>query len=348
MTDHIADRHPIERQILENTGRGQKEYAFDEGHNPRRPIDYWFQESDEGAILFVVFYAQACRWSRCLGCNLPAKCSSKHVGFRELMAQTDYLLSQPEVVSRFPELRKVILSNNGSVLDEQTFSSTALIYLIARLNLHLPKLAVLTMETRIEYVDAPELEFIARALKEGETPTTLELAIGFEAFDDHIRNDVFSKGLQLAQFETLCQMIARYQFRLKCYFMQKPVPDLSDEAAVQDIWRAIDYLSAKSRQYQVPINMHLNPTYVAYGTVLERRFRMGEYSPPRLHDVARAALHAEGKPISVFLGLSDEGLACEGGSFIRPGEQALVAKLEGFNRTQDYALLRNISAASAQ
>ena len=44
-------------------------------------------------------------------------------------------------------MRKIIVSNNGSVLDEVTFSSTALIYLMAKLNLHLPNLAVLTLET---------------------------------------------------------------------------------------------------------------------------------------------------------------------------------------------------------
>ena len=47
---------------------------------------------------------------------------------------------------------------------------------------------MLTIETRPEHVDFEELEFIARALKESEGETKLEIAIGFEAFDDDIRN----------------------------------------------------------------------------------------------------------------------------------------------------------------
>lgn len=344
MGDQDFNHDSVTRQILRGTRAAGKDHAFDDAHDPSRPADYWFQESDEGPILFVVFFSQACRWSRCLGCNLPARMSSRHVPFPALMAQVDYLFQQPDIVQRAPTLRKIIVSNNGSVLDEATFSSTALIYLMAKLNLHLPNLEVVTLETRLEYVDLPELEFLARALREGQTPTELELAIGFEVFDDRIRNEVFHKGLQLHQVDELCGMLARYGFHLKCYFMQKPVPGMSDAEAVQDIQRAIDYLTELVRRHRTRINLHLNPTYVAFGTALERSFHGGEYCPPRLADVAQAALHAEGKPITLFVGLSDEGLACEGGSFVRPGDEALIAALEAFNRTQDFAGLKTTLA----
>jgi radical SAM enzyme (TIGR01210 family) len=337
----------IENQILDATRWAQKDYKFNEAHDPNRPADLWFQESGEGQILFVVFYTQACRWSRCLGCNLPTKMSRKHVSYRALMAQIDWLFSQPEVIQRYHTLKKVIVSNNGSVLDEKTFSSTALMYLIAKLNLHLPNLSVLTLETRVEYVDPAELEFMARALQEGETPTNLELAIGFEAFDEHIRNGLFNKGLSLERLEGLCGLMAPYGYQLKCYLMQKPVPGMTDEQAIQDIHQAIDYLSRKATQYGVRINLHLNPTYAAFGTALERSFRKGEYSPPRLSDVARAALHGEGKDVSIFLGLSDENLAVEGGSFIRPGDEVVIEKLEQFNRIQNYSLLREVAASGS-
>jgi radical SAM enzyme (TIGR01210 family) len=334
--------HKIEWQILEGTRKGSKDYAFDDAHDPQRPADLWFQRSDEGEILFVVFYSQACRWSQCLGCNLPSRMSKRHIDFQALMAQVDHVFNHPDVVRRFSTLRKVIVSNNGSVLDEATFSSTALMYLVAKLNTHLPHLSVLSLETRVEYVDLAELEFLARALREGATPTVLELAVGFEAMDDRIRNHVFRKGLELDRFEGLCRMLAAHQFHLKCYFMQKPVPGMSDAAAIADVQHALRYLCGLSRTHGLKINFHLNPTYVASGTVLEDSFRAGEYAPPRLRDVARAVLAAEGTDLSVFIGLSDEGLACAGGSFVRAGEEALVAGLEAFNRTQDYGALRQI------
>ena len=328
--------------ILQATRAAGKTYSFNESHDPTQPWQTWFQESDEGTILFVVFYSQACRWSRCLGCSLPAQMSLREVSYRALMAQIDHLFSDPEILRRRDTIRKVIVSNNGSIFDQETFSSTALMYLLAQLNIHLPHMAVLSLETRVEYVDIAELEFIARTLAEGDTPTQLELAIGFEAFDDEIRNDVFNKGLPLLAFEQFVQKVAPYGYRLKCYFMQKPVAMMTDEAAVADIHNGIDYLSGIADRHGVPINMHLNPTYVTAGTPLEREFRQGRYAPPRLEDVARSVRYASGKSVSVFIGLSDEGLAVEGGSFLDGCEESLVGILEQFNRTQDYQIFDQV------
>jgi radical SAM enzyme (TIGR01210 family) len=331
-------------QILEGTQKAGKFYTFDEAHDEKLPAQMWFQESDEGLILFIVFYSQACRWSRCLGCNLPSKMSSRHVSYKALIAQIDHVFQDREVTEQRENIRKVILSNNGSILDEETFSSTALMYLLAQLNLNLPNLALLSIETRAEYVDIAELEFLSRALAEGDTPTQLEIAIGFEAFDDYIRNRIFNKGLSLEAFEDFVGKMASYGYCLKCYFMQKPVPGMTDAEAITDIQNAIDYLGKMADQHDIGINVHLNPTFVATGTMLEEAFRKGEYAPPLLWDVARAAQHARGKPLSIFIGLFDEGLAVEGGSFLREGDEEIVKELERFNRTQDYDILNRICA----
>lgn len=335
----------VTNQILEGSRKAGKTYAFDEAHNENIPADMWFQESDEGLILFIVFYSQACRWSRCLSCSLPSKMSQKHVPYRALMAQINSVFHNHEVVRVQESVRKVIISNNGSILDQETFSSTALMYLLAQLNLNLPNLSVLSIETRPEFVEFAELEFIARALAEGDTSTQLEIAVGFEAFNDHIRNNIFNKGLSLEVFERLVCEAAPYGYRLKCYFMQKPVPGMTDAEAVADIKNAIDYLSKIATQYRIDINMHLNPTYVAAGTILEEKFREGKYTPPLLKDVAEAPRHARGKRISVFIGLSDEGLAVGGGSFLHPDDEELVEALKLFNRTQDYDILDRIAAS---
>ena len=174
----------VKKQIHFGSSKAGKTYRFNDTHDPSAPAQMWFQQSPEGLVLFVVFYTQACRWSRCLGCNLPSQMSQEHVPYQLLMEQIDHLFADPLVLVRRHQIEKMIVSNNGSVLDEDTFSSTALMYLIARVNQHLPRLQVLSMESRPEYVDMEELEFISRALAEGETPTQLEIAVGFEAFDD--------------------------------------------------------------------------------------------------------------------------------------------------------------------
>ncbi|MCI5221825.1 MAG: hypothetical protein D3924_03925 [Candidatus Electrothrix sp. AR4] len=340
------DKDSVADQILMGTQKGGKRYTFNpvEEYDSNKPVQWWFQESDEGLILFVVFYSQACRWARCLGCNLPSKMSIDHISFDFIINQIDYLFSLPEIIERRDAIKKMIVSNNGSVLDEVTFSSTSLMYLMAQVNIHFRSLKVLALESRPEYVDTVELEFLARALHEGEVSTDLELCIGFEAFDEHIRNDIFDKGLSLDAFERFAEKISPYGYHLKCYFMLKPVPGMSDIEAVDDIKQAIDYLDEISEKYQLTVNMHLNPTYAAHDTLLGTAFLKGEYTPPSLHDLAHAANHAEGKKISVFLGLSDEGLAEQGGSFIREGDTLLLERLEAFNRTQNYNILQELQS----
>jgi len=229
-------------------------------------------------------------------------------------------------------------------------------YLIAKVNQHCPNVSEFSLETRPEYVDMEELEVLSRALQEGNTPTSLELSIGFEAYDEHIRNEQFKKGLNLINIEELAEKINKNNIRfkekykeafspmkLKTYFMLKPVVGLNDEDAIKDVHSGIDYLDQIARKYDIEINMHLNPTYVAKGTSLEEAFLNGSYTPPTLEMTKQSVLHAKSKQISIYVGLFDEGLAVEGGSFIRGTEEdkKLLKELGNFNETQNYELLEN-------
>lgn len=310
-------------------------------HDKTKPLMYWNQEGKEGKILFVVFYTQKCKWAKCVGCNLHHISSEEHVTFRDIIAQIDYVIEQED----FSKIDKLIISNNGSMLDEDTFSTTALMYLVLKLNLDYPNVKYITMETRPEYVDIEELEILKRALLEGNDETELELAIGFEAFNNTIRNDKFKKGLSLETFGKMVEMVSKYNYSLKCYFMLKPVAGISTEEAITDIHDAVTYLNAMSMAFDVKINMHLNPTYVAKNTELEKQFNAGEFTPPTLVDVARAVYYAkdiENDKFSIYVGLNDEGLAVEGGSFIRENDAWNISQLEHFNRTQDFDAIDSI------
>lgn len=334
------ERMSMEKHVQKETILAEaKSHLNNDTHNASVPAQMWFQEAPEGTVLFVVFYAKACRWSQCLGCNLSSKMSSRHVGHEDIIAQVNHLFADARVIAARGAIRKMIVSNNGSVLDRDTFPSAALMFLLAQIKLHLPGLSVLSLETRPEYVDRAALALIGKALAEGGGRTRLEIAVGFEAFDNYIRNDVFRKGLALKTVEQLAENMALYQHRLKYYFMQKPIPAMTDAEAVADIRQAIDYLASLSFRCGIDVNMHLNPTYAAAGTMLGNAFEQGAYTPPRLLDVAEAVRHARGKRLSVFIGLNDEGLAVQGGSFIRSGDESLLAALEQFNITQDYDIL---------
>lgn len=322
-------------------------YLFHEAACESRPAQMWFQQSHEGLILFIVFYTKACRWGRCAGCALSSKVSPGHVPCKALMEQVDYVFRCRQVLARQQLIRKVIISNNGSIFDQKTFAKRALQYLFVQLARNLPNVTTLTLESRPEYVRQAELEFVSRVLSRIGSRMRVEIAVGFEAFDDHIRNNVYNKGLSLAAFERFMERVAPFGYRVKCYVMYKPAPDMTEREAVTDVHRAMDYLARIAGRYDVEINVHINPTYVAAGTMLEEAFRDGRYQPPMLGDVADAIRYARGKLFSVFVGLTDEGLAVEHGSFIREGDEAILSRLDEFNRTQDFDVLDTNGARSS-
>lgn len=345
LEERTEHRAAIEAQIIRGLHAANKTHGFDDTRDPKKPITHFFQETHEGLVLFVIFFTQACRWMRCTGCTLPSTSALRHIDFGDIMDQTHSIFTEPDVLARADDIQKVIVSNQGSVLDEETFPTSALIHFVAKCNKHLPNMRVLTLESRPEYVDDIELEILARALEEGKTLTTLEIAVGVEVFDNDIRNLVFGKGLRLKTLDELVERLAKHGFRLKCYFMFKPVVDahMTREQAIQDIHEAIRYLSdLTDRIPGSTISIHLNPTYAARGTPLATAFLEKKYTPPHLIDVVRAVRFGDDRGIPIFIGMNDEDLAVEGGSFIRPGDEDLLPILHKFNKTQDYSLFNGL------
>ncbi|RKZ80775.1 MAG: hypothetical protein DRR19_23080 [Candidatus Parabeggiatoa sp. nov. 1] len=309
-------------------------------HNPAVPLDYWFQHSHEGFLLFVVFYTQKCRWSQCFGCSLHLSGSESHIDSQLIMQQVDHVFESILDSEQKLKLKKIIVSNNGSVLDEATFPKQALLYFISKMKYHCPNVSLLTLETRAEYAQVSEFESIERALKAGEQTIALELAVGVEVFNNKIRNRIYKKGLSNKTFEHFAAKVARFDYQLKTYFMLKPIPDMSDEEAVADIVNAVVYLDSISERYNLKINLHLNMTYVSTGTELMEAFENNQYSLASLSLVPKAILAAENTRLTVYVGLYDEGLAIKGGHFEKVGNLQLIKMLQQFNQTQDYGLLK--------
>ena len=76
------------------------------------------------------------------------------------------------------EMTTLILSNNGSLFDQETFSHVALLYTVCEAVQNLPNLNTVVLETRCEYVNDSELAHLRAVLDEGKHPIKYELAIG--------------------------------------------------------------------------------------------------------------------------------------------------------------------------
>jgi uncharacterized Fe-S cluster-containing MiaB family protein len=92
------------------------------------------------------------------------------------------------------------------------------------------------------------------------------------------------------------------------------------------------------KAYDVPVSIHLNPTYIAEGCSLTNEMLDSGFKPPELTSVIKVIEYASNLKTPIYVGLDDEGQAVEGGTFRSTGldkEKAVKAILD-FNRHQDF------------
>ena len=327
-------------ELIEDT----KKYEFNDEHNPSTLLDFWWQNSPEGKTLFVVFYTKSCAWNRCEGCNLPMLSASKQIRPEDLTKQIDYIFTYIIKDHNYKDVKKIILSNNGSMFDERTFPTPLLNYLFLQLSLKLPNLKKVALETRPEFCSEYSLMMIDKvlnAMRTTENKISIEIAVGFEIFDTDLRNKNFKKGLSFKIFRQLVDRITPFNYEIKTYFMVKPVAGMTEVEGKNDILKAIDYIDDIRKEKNAIINIHLNPTYAAKETSLEEAFYNGTFSPPQLITVIELLIYANNKNIEIFAGLYDEGLAVEGGTCLRTKDMKYVSHIEDFNQSQDISNLEN-------
>ncbi|MEP3523994.1 MAG: hypothetical protein ABJN24_01065 [Hyphomicrobiales bacterium] len=296
-----------------------------------RPLQYWLESDGSGPLLFIVYYSGRCTYLKCFGCALPSLSSVKAIAPNRLFEQTDHVLERLLSQQERESLKSVFLSNNGSIFDKTTFSPTALHHAIVRSIALFPKLEKIVMETRAEFVTAEDLAHLKQLKKDMNSKVRFEMALGVEVFNERIRNKVAKKGLSNKGIERFIALLGQYDIDLRCYFMLKPHPSMSDMAAYQDVREGLDFLDDIGVSTNTRITMHLNPTYAAIGTDLEAAFLANEYRPPQLSDLETFVEKNKNRHTRIHLGLNDEGLAIEGGSFLREDSSSALSELRRHN-----------------
>jgi len=304
-----------------------------------RPIFHWYRETPFGKELTICLYTRGCRYGACSFCALPSvTAGDRDIPYKTINAQVDHVFASYSKEA-LAEVWKLSIFNNGSVLDQETLPTKSLLYLILKA-CELPSLEVVSLETRAEYVEDWELKVLHQLVGD---KVTIEIALGFETHDERIRNRILHKGLSERRFRELLELLAGSGTRLKCYVMVKPDPAQSEEDGIREASESIHYLGRSAREFGVAISAHLNPTFVARGTELEGSFEKAGYQPPDLASVVDVLQATRDDGVWTFVGLDDEGLASEGGSFRcdRLPRGPLTDALWSFNASKDYAALRH-------
>lgn len=312
---------------------GQRKPMPRSSPDPNLPLFFLLRTFLGENDLLVILNTKRCRY-QCAFCQLPAKSTKFFVPDEAVVEQFRFVAT--ELQHSLSIVNRVTLSNEGSVLDEQTLGGTALAQIVAAIGA-MRRVRRIEFETRLEFVRPAVLD----QLKQAAPRATLGILTGFETVDERIRDEVLKKREPLPMFLEGLDNVAATGAALTAYVLVKPDPRMSDEEGRDEAARTIEFLAAECRRRSInDLTIRLNPMYRAVGS---RWARVADatphYDPPRLTDVMQVAEEAvaEHRDIKVYVGLSTEGLANKAGTYLAREDYtaSLIKHVKEFNDLQE-------------
>ena len=299
-----------------------------------KPLFHWYVDCAYGKELVFALYTSPCRYGRCAFCSLPSMSKGgEDVSASDIEAQIDYIISQ-HTKEEIEKIGKVSIYTASSVLDQKSLPTRSLIYLTLKASTF-PNLQILSLETRPEYVEDWELKALKHMF---DNNIKIEVGIGYETHDPHLRNTVLKKGLSIEKLRALMAMLAENDCYLKAYLMLKPHYSLSEEEGIIEANNGVKELHDLSKEFNVETSIHLNPTYIAKDCSLTDSMIKFGFKPPELSSVIEVLKFARDLDMTIYAGLDDEGMAIQGGTFRYTGldKEKAVNAILSFNNHQDF------------
>lgn len=299
-----------------------------------KPLFHWYVDSAIGKELVFALYTRPCRYGRCAFCSLPDMSEGgEMVTAQDIEAQIDFIISS-YTRDQLNQVAKVSVYTASSALDQECLPTRSLMYLAIKV-CDFPKLKLVSLETRPEYVEEWEIKAFKNIFGKN---VDLEIGIGYETHDPDLRNKVLHKGLSIEKLKALLKLLAKSDAIFKAYLMLKPHHSLSEEEGIIEANNGVKELYELSKEFNVPTSLHLNPTYIAEGCRLTNEMIEFGFEPPELDSVIKVVKTAKELNMPIYVGLDDEGMAIKGGTFRSTGldKDKTVKALQRFNRHQNF------------
>ena len=302
-----------------------------------KPLFHWYVDSAMGKELVFALYTKPCRYGRCAFCSLPDMSEGgEDVTAHDIEEQIDYILSH-YTKEQLNEVAKVSVYTASSAMDQECLPTRSIMYLAIK-TCDFPKLKQVSLETRPEYVEDWEIKAFKNVFGKN---VEIEIGIGYETHDPHLRNEVLHKGLSIKKLRNLLEMLAENKATFKAYLMLKPHFSLTEAEGIIEANNGVKELHDLSKEFNVTTSLHLNPTYIAAGCKLTNDMLEFGFQPPELDSVMQVVKYSKQLNMPIYVGLDDEGMAVKGGTFRSTGldKEKTVKALQSFNRHQDFEKL---------
>lgn len=322
MNHEIRNIIPISPQIdFETAGYIQVK----EGYLNGRSIDR----------LIVILRGSGCEWAGkenggCIMCGHYAG-SSRGVAIphASLKKQFDKSIKTLDT-GKYPML---CLYNGGSFLNENEIPADVRNYMFKRIQ-SLGYIERLIIESRPEYIT----DDIFAELEESMPGVEVEIGVGLESSNDHIRNLILNKGVGIDEYKELGKKFRSRRTRFLAYVLVKP-PFLTESEAITDAILTINFASRIGVEA-----IYLEPICIQDFTLLSRLREAGLYRPPwiwSIFEIIKQTIHLG---IEIRIGGFDfYPIPREFTSNCQNCDAEMIQTIKAFNKLQDPDLIRHVN-----
>ncbi|MFP4633281.1 MAG: archaeosine biosynthesis radical SAM protein RaSEA [Halobacteriales archaeon] len=244
----------------------------DRDSDPSEPIRVWIDKDRTpdgvGSSLTIVFNTDGCRWARAGGCTMcgyVGEAAEGSVTESALLEQLDAALEHERREGEKADNVKIYTS--GTFFDRREIPPEARRRILDEFSDRR-----VVVESLPDFVEA---DVVSDAV---DRVRSLDVAVGLETADDHVRRECVNKYFEYDEFERAASVARRCDAGVKTYLLMKP-PFLSEREALEDAVESTRKASEESHTVSV------NPCNVQRYTMVDHMHYRGGYRTPWLWSV---------------------------------------------------------------
>lgn len=192
-------------------------------------------------------------------------------------------------------VEEVMIFNGGSFFNDQELPGSFQKFAIRKFASE-STASRLIVESRCEYLTENKLSEMSEILGGKE----LSVAIGFESYNDYIRNNIIKKSLSKSFFEDKISLLKSFGFSVMAYVFLKPL-GLSEKDALADVLGTIKYLVNLGVD-----EMSLSSAFVQNDTKMHQEYLSGNFKPPWLWTILEIIKEVKKNSWPLFVGYFDD------------------------------------------
>ncbi len=255
-----------------------------------KPISFWIKEDrllkKRGKEFTIILRTKGCSWALgpdggCSMCGYVQDSTFEKIDQTHIKNQIDYAFQEKlgEIVVDEEDFVLKIY-NSGSFFDDDEISESTRDYIFKKIA-KIPKIKELVIESRVDYITQEKLIKMKSSLG-----IYIEVAIGLETVNDHIRNAYINKGLLFKDFLEAIRLCKINDIGVRAYLLFKP-PFLNEQTAIDDCVSSILKLA------ELKVNtISINPLNIQKNTLIEYLFYQKRYRPPWFYSLFKCIVKA--------------------------------------------------------